>query len=201
MHTGTLVMGTIALALGLAGTDWAGDASESGYPRRTFAGNLTSGTSGQSGPAISKQKARAGSRSVAYRTFQVPAGTPLPIELRTALASDRNQVQDYVRGRLREAIVLDETELVPAGATILGTVIEAAPARTVKDRGRLSIRFDVIEHPQTGSRVMIRTEAVAFEGQRVDAKQARAGQNEVRLPPGADVSASTVAPFLVFIPK
>jgi len=200
MTNGTLVLGTIALALGLAGIDWAGDAPESVRPAPTLASAQASGTSaGKPASRTSKQKARAGSPSAAYRTFQVPAGTRLPIELRTALASDRNRPQDYVRGRLRDAIVLDDTELVPAGASVLGTVIESTPAPTLKDRGRLSIRFHVIEHPQTGSRVSIQTEIVVFEAERVDPKKKIPA--EVKLDPGADVSASTIEPFLVFIPR
>jgi hypothetical protein len=187
-----LVLGTVALALRLVAAGWAGDAPEPAH-RPWIASSPWGFTA--------KQKARAGSPSAAYRTFQVPAGTPLPIELRTALVSDRSHPQDYVRGRLREAIVLDGVELVPAGAPILGSVIQAAPAPNTRDRGQLAFRFNVIEHPETGSRVSIRTELLAYEGTRVDAKRAKNGENEVRLAIGETFSASTLEPFLVFIPR
>ena len=199
---GTLVLGIIALALGLSVTDWAGDAPESVRTPQKVASLQTSGTSGPgSRVSTTKQKTRAGSRSAAYRTFQVPAGTRLPIELRTALASDRNQPQDYVRGRLRDAIVQDGVELVPAGAPVLGTITAAMAASKPKDRGRLSFRFHVIEHPETGSRVSIRTESIELDGTFADPKRPKKGEAEVRLSPGADVSVSTLEPFLVYIPQ
>jgi hypothetical protein len=198
---GTLVLGTVALAL-VAATDWAGDAPESARALQTIASLQINGGP-QSGRAVSttRQKTRAGSGSAAYRTFQVPAGTRLPIELRTALASDRSQPQDYVRGRLREAIVQDGVELVPTSAPVLGTIISATPVSKPKDRGHLSFRFHVIEHPETGSRVSIRTESIELDGTVADPKHPKKGEAEVRLAPGDDVSASTLEPFLVFIPK
>lgn len=200
MSNGTLVLGAVALALRLMATDWAGDAPESARRSRAPDVIQAGGVSTPTG-VTAKQKARAGSRSAAYRTFQVPAGTPLPIELRTALASDRSHPQDFVRGRLREPVVLDGVELVPGGSPILGSVVQATPAPNAKDRGQLAIRFHVIEHPETGSRVSIRTEVLTYEGTRVDAKRAKNGENEVRLAAGEHVSASILEPFLVFIPK
>jgi hypothetical protein len=97
--------------------------------------------------------------------------------------------------------VQDGVELVPAGAPVLGTIVEATPTSKPKDRGRLSFRFHVIEHPETGSRVSIRTESIEVEGTLADPKHPKKGEGEVRLAPGDDVSVSTLAPFLVFIPS
>lgn len=134
------------------------------------------------------------------KVFQVPAGRTLPIELRTTLASDSSRPQDFVRGRLREAIEIDGVELVPAGAAVLGTVVESVPAASAKDRGRISLRFHVLEHPETGSRVMVRMSPVAYEGEIVAKKDAEKQANEVRLAPGTDVSAMLTEPFIVRIP-
>jgi hypothetical protein len=135
--------------------------------------------------------------------YQVPAGTMLFIELRTPLASDSSQPQDPIRGVLKSAISIDGTELVPAGATVLGAVTDAEAAARKTDRARLALRFNVLEHPQTGSRVPIRTEIRTFAveaGKKKKNAEGTAAFNQVRLEPGADVSASLREPFLVRIP-
>jgi hypothetical protein len=55
---------------------------------------------------------------------------------------------------------------------MLGTVVDATPALRKNDRARLALRFSVLEHPQTGSRVPIRTEVLTFA---VDAGKKKKG--------------------------
>jgi hypothetical protein len=136
--------------------------------------------------------------------YRVPAGTPLAIELRTAVASDSSQPQDPIRGVLTSAISIDGTELVPAGATLLGVVTDVEAAVRKTDRARIALRFDVLEHPETGSRVPIRTEIRTFAVDAGRKKKNAAGTaafNQVRLDTGADVSASLREPFIVRIPR
>jgi hypothetical protein len=135
---------------------------------------------------------------------QVPAGTKLYIELRTALTSDASEPLDAIRGVLKSAVSIDGVELVPAGATVLGTVVDASPALRKTDRARLAVRFSVLEHPQTGSRVPIRTEVLAFAvdaGKKKKGAEGAAAFNQVRLDAGADVSSSLREPFVVRIPR
>src|SRR4030095_10821683 len=94
--------------------------------------------------------------------------------------------------------------LVPSGAVVLGTVTEAAPALNKKDRARVAFRFNVLEHPLTGSRVPIRTETRALEveaGKKKPKAEGAAAFNQIRLEPGSDVSISLHEPFLVRIPS
>ncbi|HEY7501763.1 MAG TPA: hypothetical protein VH740_24805 [Vicinamibacterales bacterium] len=136
--------------------------------------------------------------------YQVPAGTLLSIELRTPLASDASQPQEPIRGVLKSAISMDGVELVPAGSVLLGTVTDAAAALSKSDRARLALRFNVLEHAETGSRVPIRTEVRTFAvdaGKKKKGAEGAAAFNQVRLDAGADVSASLREPFLVRIPK
>lgn len=187
----------IAVALSVGSAARAPETSDSDQTPATEAGR---------GPAAKKPAAP---RDNKYLVFQVPAGTLLPIELRTTLASDSSHVEDPVQGRLRDAIVMDDVELVPAGASVLGTVMDSAPALRTNDRGHLSFRFSVLEHPETGSRVMIRTVLVAFEADGIKPKRAQKDPAallsppayEVRLRPGADVSATLLEPFIVRIPR
>jgi hypothetical protein len=146
-----------------------------------------------------------------YKDFRVAAGTHLSIELSTPLASDVNGVDDQVKGRLREAIITEGVELVPAGSVILGTVTEAARAVRDEDRGRIAVRFSVIEHPNTGSRVSIKSAPLAFEAEatlknaRAAAQKAQPGgppppASEVRVNAGTTLAATLLAPFVVRIP-
>jgi hypothetical protein len=138
-----------------------------------------------------------------YQDYQVPAGTWLFIELRTPITSDTSQRSDAIRGVLKAAVTSDDVELVPSGAVVLGTVTEAAPALHKKDRARVAFRFNVLEHPSTGSRVAISTETRALEveaGKKKPAAEGPAAFNQIRLEPGSDVSMSLREPFLVRIP-
>ncbi len=149
--------------------------------------------------AASKREASRAS----YRDYQVPAGTWLFIELRTPITSDTSQRSDAIRGVLKSALTADGVELVPSGAVVLGTVTDAAPALNKKDRARVAFRFNVLEHPLTGSRVPLRTETRVLEveaGKKKPAAEGPAAFNQIRLEPGSDVSMPLHEPFLVRIP-
>ena len=138
-----------------------------------------------------------------YQDYQVPAGTRLSIELRTPIASDTSQRSDAIRGVLKSALTIDGVELVPSGALVFGTVTDAAPALRKMDRARVAFGFNVLEHPDTGSRVAIRTETRALEveaGKKVRDAEGSAAFNQIRLETGADVSVSLREPFVVRIP-
>jgi hypothetical protein len=142
-------------------------------------------------------------RRAAHADYQVPAGTLLAIELRTPLGSETSQRSDAIRGVLKSALNIDGVELVPAGAVAFGTVTDVAPALRKTDRARLAFRFNVLEHPATGSRAAIRTETRTLEveaGKRIPGAEGAAAFNQIRLERGADVSVSLLEPFLVRIP-
>jgi len=139
-----------------------------------------------------------------HTDYQVPAGMLLRIELRTPLASDTSQPQEQIRGVLKSAISVDGVELVPAGAVVLGTVTDADPAASKGDQSKLAFRFHVLEHPQTGSRVPIKTEIRTFAvdaGKKKKGAEGTAAFNQVRLEAGSDVSSPLRAPFVVRIPN
>jgi hypothetical protein len=162
------------------------------------------GAARQSTPtAASKRDEQATGRRASYRDYQVPAGTWLFIELRTPITSDTSQRSDAIRGVLKTSLTSDGVELVPSGAVVLGTVTDAAPALNKKDRARVAFRFNVLEHPLTGSRVPLRTETRVLEveaGKKKPAAVGSAAFNQIRLEPGSDVSMPLHEPFLVRIP-
>jgi hypothetical protein len=132
-----------------------------------------------------------------FASYQVPAGTTLPIELRTRLTSNGNEQSDVVEGRLLRPLTTPEgVELVPAGAVVLGTVREVEPAG-VKKPGRLAFTFNVVEHPDTGSRATIKAAVLTFASQPPVKGNLFA---DVLLEKGMDASVLLLAPLVVRIP-
>lgn len=153
--------------------------------------------------AAPKGETKSSPRRAPYQDYQVPAGTWLFIELRTPIASNTSQRWDAIRGVLKSAVTIDGVELVPSGAVALGTVTDVAPALQKTDRAHVAFRFNVLEHPITGSRVPIRTEIRALEvegGKKNTAAKGSAAFNQVRLESGAEVSVTLLEPFVVRIP-
>ena len=79
-----------------------------------------------------------------YREITVPAGARLSIELRTAHATDTSTVEERVRGVLRQPLIVDGVEVVPAGAAVSGAITETERAGKVKGRAHLALRFTSI---------------------------------------------------------
>lgn len=153
-----------------------------------------SASGGQKAGSAAKAKKPARPR---FEEHQIPAGTTLPIELRTRLSSNGNRPADAIEGRLlRPLTTRDGVELVPAGASILGTVSEAEPAG-IKQPGRLAFTFQVVEHPETGSRAMIKASLLTFESEPPVKGKLFA---DVHLEKGANASVLLLAPLLVRLP-
>jgi hypothetical protein len=131
-----------------------------------------------------------------YEEYQVPAGNTLPIELRSRLSSNASQPSDHVEGKLLRPIVSDGVELVPAGATVLGTINETVAAGPKKP-GRIAFTFHVIEHPETGSRATIKASMREFESRPPDKGKVFAA---VLLEKGTDASVLLLAPLVVRLP-
>jgi hypothetical protein len=149
---------------------------------------------GQKAGSAAKAKKPARPR---FEEHQIPAGTTLPIELRTRLSSNGNRPADAIEGRLlRPLTTRDGFELIPAGASVLGTVSEAEPAG-IKHPGRLAFTFQVVEHPETGSRAMIKASLLTFESEPPVKGKLFA---DVHLEKGTNASVLLLAPLLVRLP-
>ena len=81
----------------------------------------------------------------AFREVTLPAGTTLRLELKSAVASDSSTVEDAVRASLREAVMVDGREVIPAGADLAGVVTDVERSGRVKGRARVAYRFSSIE--------------------------------------------------------
>lgn len=116
--------------------------------------------------------AKAAADKPEFREVTIPAGTVLPVELRTTVGSETSQVEDPVRGTVRRAITIDGVEAVPAGSVLVGTVTEAARSARVKGRARIAFRFSSLDTPGDAERLRIRTATYAREAEATKKKDA-----------------------------
>jgi hypothetical protein len=77
-------------------------------------------------------------------------GTVLTAKLSTPIASDTSKVEDAVRGTLTKPLTVSGTTAVPAGAEIVGSVLDAKQSGRVKGLASIAFRF---------SRLIVGTEA------------------------------------------
>lgn len=85
-----------------------------------------------------------------YREVTIPAGTVLPVELETSVGSDTSRVEQPVRGALRRPVVINGTQVLPAGAAVFGHVTRAQRPGRIKGRGLIAMRFTEIDTPGEG---------------------------------------------------
>jgi hypothetical protein len=96
-----------------------------------------------------------------YREVTIPAGTTLPVELRTSVSSDASNIEDPVRATTRGPIRIGGVETLPAGTTLLGHVTAAERSARVQGRARVAFRFTALDLPGDGERIAIRTDSVS----------------------------------------
>jgi hypothetical protein len=116
-----------------------------------------------------------------WREITVAAGTPLPLELTTALSSETATVETPVRVRLRRAVTVDSMVVIPAGTAFTGHVTDVARAGRVQGRARLA--FTLTEATIDGTRETLRTEPVTFQA------EATKGEDATKIGAGAGVGA------------
>lgn len=97
----------------------------------------------------------------AFREVTLPAGTALPLTLRTSIGSATSNVEDQVRATLRSAVKSGGVEALPAGTVVLGHVTGAQRSAKVKGRATVAFRFTRVDLPGEGGTTNIRTETVS----------------------------------------
>jgi hypothetical protein len=117
-----------------------------------------------------------------YREVTLPAGTMLPLELKTAVASDTNSVEDTVRATLRRAVSIDGRQVLPAGTEVVGAVTSVQKSGRVKGRAQVAFRFTSLAH--AGERYDIRTEAISRRA------EATKGEDATKIGIGAGAGAA-----------
>jgi hypothetical protein len=115
------------------------------------------------------------------RTYTIPAGTSLPLELTTAVSSETAQIEMPVSARLRQSVMINGVTVLPAGAAVNGEVVDVDRAGRVQGRARLGLRFTSVT--VDGRREELRTDPVTFEG------EASKGEDATKIGAGAGIGA------------
>ncbi len=128
-----------------------------------------SGASESSGRAGAKDSAAptSGGGSSLMDVFRpaplvLPEGTPLPLVLQTALASDTSHPGDLVVATLASDVRVGEKVVLSAGSELRGKVTAAVPAGHLKGAARLAFDFDRVV--RKGHEHAIQTSAVDLSG-------------------------------------
>lgn len=77
-----------------------------------------------------------------FRDVTIPSDTSLAVTLITPVASDTSQVEDQVRGTLAKAVTVSGSIALPAGAEVIGSVVEAKESGRVKGRASIAMQFE-----------------------------------------------------------
>jgi len=132
-----------------------------------------------------------------FDDYQVPAGTPLVVRLRTTLDSASGQVDDPVRATLLSPVTQDGFELIPKGSTVHGKVIEIQSASKQKPVGRVVLAFNIIEHLETHSLATIQTRSMPFDATLEPKDKFR----DVRVESGEQLTLTLATPLKVRLPR
>lgn len=121
----------------------------------------------QRGRGHAKHKA---ARTAEYREIMLPAGTPLPLVLRTSVASDTSRVEDPVRATVREPVAVDGQIVLPVGTEVAGVVTDVAQSGRVKGRARVAMQFSRLT--RDGDRYEFQSQTIEREANGTKAKDA-----------------------------
>src|SRR3954469_22174239 len=121
------------------------------------------GSAAPADPAPPVTSATTSDPSATYREVTIPAGTILPVNLETSVASDTSRVEQAIQGRLRHAITAQGVEVLPAGAAVSGNVTSVRRPGRVKGLAYIAMRFTQLDTPGAGTS-RISTAAVSRTG-------------------------------------
>jgi hypothetical protein len=115
----------------------------------------------QPSAAADKPAAPADAPAPESREVTIPAGTSLPLTLRTAVGSDSSNVEDQVRATLRSPVTIKGVQALPEGTAFLGHVTDAERSGRVKGRARIAFRFTRADPPGDAGQLNVRTATVS----------------------------------------
>jgi hypothetical protein len=93
----------------------------------------------------------------------IPAGTVLRVRLDNRVGSDFSRVEDPVRGRLAQPVLVQGRAVLPAGSLVLGSVVDARESARVKGRARIAVRFHEVAPAGGRERLRMSTRTWARE--------------------------------------
>jgi hypothetical protein len=107
------------------------------------------------------------SESRARGDFEIPDGTEIAVRLDRSLSSKTARPEDRIEASVTEAVRIDGSVAVPAGASVTGIVQSVEAARRPAHGGRLELSFDSME-TAGGRTVPIRSRVVSLKEDSVD---------------------------------
>jgi hypothetical protein len=79
-----------------------------------------------------------------FRDVTLPQGTTLVVRLDSPVGSDTSRAGDPIEATLTDAVVVDGTEVLPAGSVVRGAVAAVRSAGKVKGRGSVALLFSSV---------------------------------------------------------
>jgi hypothetical protein len=101
---------------------------------------------------------------IAAREVSIPAGTPLPIVMDTAVSSNTSHVEQPVRAHLSRDVRVNDEVVLPAGSELYGTVTAVRRAGKVKGRSYVAIRLTTLVPSGTSERYRVDTGRISRTG-------------------------------------
>ncbi|MFQ5777875.1 MAG: hypothetical protein ACE5IP_07700 [Terriglobia bacterium] len=85
------------------------------------------------------------------RDFFLQEGTEVPLRLRTSVDTKISQKGDRIIATVEEPVLIDNVEVIPVGARVLGRIGDIKKPGRFGRGGQLVLTFDLIEVPGSGN--------------------------------------------------
>lgn len=151
--------GSALLALTYAsGEASSGVASLGYYSRELFESDATGSRAdpgagfGATNPQTGAEQPTGPSPADSGRSWTVPAGTVLLMQMKSRLTSKTAQVGDTISATVTNGVSLEGHLVIPAGSVVEGRVTQVTPAKRMSKPGVIAVDFDSLVYAN-GSRV------------------------------------------------
>lgn len=111
-------------------------------------------------------------RPVRFEEVILPSASVIGLQLETSVSSERARVEDRVTARVSRDVMAAGRVAIPAGARVVGSVIEVDKGGKVKSPAHIGIRFHTLVLAD-GSEVPLRTEPIYRDGEPPAASSAK----------------------------
>jgi len=111
-------------------------------------------------------------RPAQFEEVILPSASVIGLQLETSVSSERARVEDRVQARVSRDVMAAGRVAIPAGARVIGTVIEVDKGGKVKAPAHIGIRFHTLVLAD-GSEVALRTEPIYRDGESPAASSAK----------------------------
>jgi hypothetical protein len=111
-------------------------------------------------------------RPAQFEEVILPSASVMGLQLETSISSDRARVEDRVEARVSRDVMAAGRVAIPAGARVIGSVIEVDKGGKVKAPAHIGIRFHTVVLAD-GSEVALRTEPIFRDAESPAASSAK----------------------------